>query len=190
MNEDTETNPGVPGAKDDDYEQHPKGDGFTNESCISGAISNDESKPVSEDAVAETSSSIEAVTSNSNGDVKIDESTDIPDGSLGSTKGVESLTGDAPIDSNQNIISEDPGSSRSLNVLESQAPPANAVDKVDAQPKGQVPPANVPNKVDAQAKDAELVPGSDIQSDKHQEPKNTASTMKVEEQLNEVKHVR
>ncbi|KAI3447028.1 hypothetical protein Pfo_003693 [Paulownia fortunei] len=168
--ENSESNPVILSGKVDSDEQHKADrDGSITETSLSGAISNDEAKPVGDHLDTETSSNAEANASNLNGDLRMEEFADIPLGNpSNAAKDVEIVNSDSPIDSNQNMLSEDAGSFKSIELSESQTLHEDA-----------------PIKADAQSKDVDLVTEPDIQNKQHQEQKTINSALKVQEQLEE-----
>ncbi|PIN20595.1 Golgi integral membrane protein [Handroanthus impetiginosus] len=166
--ENSESNPVIPSGKVDSDETHKADrDGSTTETSQSETIPNDEAKPVDNHLDAETSSNAEAVASNLNGDIRIEEFVDLPLGnSSNAAKDVEVVNGDSPVDSNQSPMSEDAGSRKSIELSEPQTLHEDA-----------------PTKTDAQSKDVGLVVEPDISNGQQQEQKTVA--VKVEEQLDE-----
>lgn len=169
--ENSESNPGIASGKVDSDEQHKADrDGSITETSLSGTISNDEATPVGDHLDAETSFNVEAMASNLNGDLKMEEVGDIAVRNLSNaTKDVEAVNSDPPDDSNQNMISEDAGSFKSIELSESQSLHEDA-----------------PTKADSPSKDVDLITEPDIQNKPHQEQETVTSAAKVQEQLDEV----
>ncbi|KAL3625440.1 hypothetical protein CASFOL_030894 [Castilleja foliolosa] len=155
---------------DRDDQQKADTDSLTTDTFPSETISNDEAKPVGDHLDAETSSNTEAMASNVNGDLRMEESADTSVGSQPNAgKDVDMVNDDPPVDSSQTMMSEVAGSLKSSGEpLESQSLNEDATTKSEAL-----------------SKDFELVSEPDIQNKQHQEEKIVDSAVKVQEQLEE-----
>ncbi|KAK4479129.1 hypothetical protein RD792_014640 [Penstemon davidsonii] len=168
--ENSESNQDIPSSKDDSDELHNADrDVSITETSLSETIPNEEVKPVGDQPDAEASSNAEAVASNLNSNLRVEEFADIPAGSpSNAAKVVETLNSDSQVESNQNMISQDGGASESFELAESETQHANT-----------------PSKIDAKSKDVDIVTAPGIQTKKPQETKNDTPAKKVEEQLDE-----
>ncbi|XP_075491930.1 golgin candidate 1-like isoform X6 [Primulina tabacum] len=104
------------------------------DTSISGMISNDAIKSVDGHSVAENSSNVESVASNSNGNLRMEDFADIRNPS-NSSKFVEIGNRKAPVDSNQNTTEENEGSYRNIEFSESQTLNENTPSISNAQSK-------------------------------------------------------
>ncbi|KAL3825192.1 hypothetical protein ACJIZ3_021221 [Penstemon smallii] len=168
--ENSESNQDIPSSKDDSDERHNADrDVSITETSLSETIPNEEAKPFGDQPDAEASSNAEAVASNLNSNLRVEEFADIPVGSpSNAAKVVEALNSDSPVESNQNMISQDGGASESFELAESETQHANT-----------------PSKIDAKSKDVDIVTAPGIQTKKPQETKIDTPAKKVEEQLDE-----
>ncbi|XP_073317104.1 golgin candidate 1-like isoform X2 [Primulina huaijiensis] len=139
------------------------------DTSISEMISNDAIKSVDGHSIAENSSNVESVASNSNGNLRMENFADILVGNpSNSSKFVETGNRKAPFDSNQNMTEENEGSSRDIEFSESQT--LNE---------------NTPSISKAQSKDVALVTEPGNQGNNNQEQETITSHVKVQEQLDE-----
>ncbi|XP_073066973.1 golgin candidate 1-like isoform X4 [Primulina eburnea] len=104
------------------------------DTSISGMISNDAIKSVDGHSIAENSSNVESVASNSNGNLRMEDFADIRNPS-NSSKFVDIENRKAPVDSNQNMTEENEGSSRNIVFSESQTLNENTPSISNAQSK-------------------------------------------------------
>ncbi|KZV15096.1 golgin candidate 1-like [Dorcoceras hygrometricum] len=140
------------------------------DNSISGVISNEATKSVDGHSIAENSSNVESVASNSNENLRMDGSADILVGNPSSSaKFVETGNDKVPVDSITNITQENEGSSGQIEFSESQT--LNQ---------------NTPSKSNSQTNDVGLVTETGNQGNSNQEQESITSHVKAQEQLEEV----
>ncbi|XP_073153617.1 golgin candidate 1 isoform X2 [Henckelia pumila] len=136
------------------------------DTSISGMVSNDALKFVDGHSIAENSSTVESVASNSNGNLRMEDFADVGSPS-NSSKFVETGNSKAPVDSIQNMTLENEGTSKNIELSESQT--LNE---------------NTPSISNAQSKDVGLVTEPGNQGN-IKEQETITSQVKVQEQLDE-----